>query len=736
MKKLITLHLIVTILFAHWTTNSATPQFVGNGIMPQIASTSDNGVYIVWLTEGDYHIYVQRFDEFGIPQFGDSGFLISDNNNASWIAVHHLNILVDGDNNIIISSVDQRTGVWEVYVWKINSDGDFLWGENGIAITAASTNNMSPRLTLANDNSIIMTCSHNEGEILFQRISSEGQLIWNEGIIRFDETKYLISPQSIVSDDNHIIFQWLRQSSGWPIYSEILMQKYDINGNSLWDDPIVIVGPVSFPMGNWSQQMISNSLGGGISGWTELAGNVQSAIIESVGEAGISLWNGGINLSNNTNNFRMSPSLTLCDSTNDVVAVWREASGSQSHRGIFAQRINQSGNKLWGDYGIEVVEMNVNYDYLDVSISNFNDNVIITFLEQSINTTADVFSKKLDLFGNLSWDDIVVLTSSNTPKQDLTTRNGENCVFVSWSESDSIFAHCLRGDGILGPPDTIDECDSGFVDIEGYCFNENDLAILQNMIDNSYASGIDLDCDDGDIFCGSPNPFMDNQESNFSNIIDGEGTNFANGDGIVEPLELGNQEWEEGRLKSIMCGAYIYCQLSGTIPHNIGEMVELEQFRFEGNYLSGIIPESLCDLNLNFEDNLVFDLSYNRLCPQYPNCIELNIGDQDTSNCEQLSINHSMILNSYELRSAYPNPFNPSTNLEYYLPKDSFVHLEVFDILGRSIKILVKGEEKHGLNSAHWNASDHNGKPVSAGVYLVRMSSNDFNKTTKLVLMK
>ena len=165
-------------------------------------------------------------------------------------------------------------------------------------------------------------------------------------------------------------------------------------------------------------------------------------------------------------------------------------------------------------------------------------------------------------------------------------------------------------------------------------------------------------------------------------------------------------------------------------------MVELEHFRFEGNYLSGIIPESLCDLNLNFEDNLVFDLSNNRLCPQYPNCIELNIGNQDTSNCDQLSINYSLISNSYELRGAYPNPFNPSTNLEYYLPKDSFVHLEVFDILGRSIKILVNREEKHGLNSVHWNASDYNGKPVSAGVYLVRMSSDDFNKTTKLVLMK
>ena len=136
-------------------------------------------------------------------------------------------------------------------------------------------------------------------------------------------------------------------------------------------------------------------------------------------------------------------------------------------------------------------------------------------------------------------------------------------------------------------------CDSGFVEIEGICFNSDDIAVLQEFIDNSYESGIDLDCEDWDDYCGSPNPYMDSPDAWFWNIIDGQEYYFADGDGIVEPLELGLQEWENGRLTSIMCGAYIYCQLSGPIPENINELTEIEQLRLEYNYISDYIPEEI-----------------------------------------------------------------------------------------------------------------------------------------------
>ena len=119
------------------------------------------------------------------------------------------------------------------------------------------------------------------------------------------------------------------------------------------------------------------------------------------------------------------------------------------------------------------------------------------------------------------------------------------------------------------------------------------------MINNSYESGIELNCEDWDNHCGSPNPYMDDPNSWFWKLIDGEEYYFSDGDSIIEPLELGLQEWEDGRLKSLMCGAYINCQLSGSIPENIYELTEINQLRLEFNYLSNQLSQSICDLNLN-----------------------------------------------------------------------------------------------------------------------------------------
>ena len=179
-------------------------------------------------------------------------------------------------------------------------------------------------------------------------------------------------------------------------------------------------------------------------------------------------------------------------------------------------------------------------------------------------------------------------------------------------------------------------CEAPFIDIDDFCLHGDDISFLQDIIDNSYASDIDLGCEDNPSpSCGSPNPYMDA----YSNIsIDGAYLNSlsSNNNEIVEPLELGYQDWVNGRLISLMCGAYIYCSLSGEIPENISDLTEIEVLRLEVNYFDGEIPESVCELeNVNFNDYLSFDFSYNQLCPPYPDCVPDDAVEyMDTSECE------------------------------------------------------------------------------------------------------
>ena len=96
-----------------------------------------------------------------------------------------------------------------------------------------------------------------------------------------------------------------------------------------------------------------------------------------------------------------------------------------------------------------------------------------------------------------------------------------------------------------------------------------------------------------------------------------------------------------------MCGAYIYCQLSGPIPEEINSLADVRVLRLEYNYFSGFIPDSVCDLNIDNDDYLEFELSGNLLCPPYPDCISTDdFWYQDTSSCSEIGdVNFDSIIN-------------------------------------------------------------------------------------------
>ncbi|MDP7437221.1 MAG: T9SS type A sorting domain-containing protein [Candidatus Marinimicrobia bacterium] len=391
----------------------------------------------------------------GEPQLGDNGMVVSDNTNASWIAVYHLNLAVDSEDNAIITTVDQRTGVWEVYAWKIAPDGSMLWGDDGVALTTASTSNMSPRLTVLPDNSVVVTCTHNDNTVFFQRISAAGALLWGTGILIADNNANLLSPQPIVSGNGDVLIQWVRQTGPvWAADSELYLQKYDYDGNPQWSNPIVAAGPVVFPMGNWSQQSVADADSGSFSAWTEMSGNAQSAVVQHISGDGALSWTGSVDLSANSSNFRMSPQLTVADDTQELMAVWREANGSQSQRGVYAQRLDSSGNRLWGANGTAVVGLNSNYDYLDLSVAGFGDDLIAAYIEQSVNMNGDIYAARLDADGNYVWTGgAATVTNSGSPKSDMMTGKGLGCLFIAWTENGSVYTHCLLEDGTLGAPD-------------------------------------------------------------------------------------------------------------------------------------------------------------------------------------------------------------------------------------------------------------------------------------------
>lgn len=84
----------------------------------------------------------------------------------------------------------------------------------------------------------------------------------------------------------------------------------------------------------------------------------------------------------------------------------------------------------------------------------------------------------------------------------------------------------------------------------------------------------------------------------------------------------------------------------------------------------------------------------------------------------------------------YPNPFNPSTTISYDLTANSEVRIDVYDILGQKLATLVNEKQNAGSYSVIWNATDNQGAQVSAGVYFVKFSADNFEQTHKMILVK
>jgi hypothetical protein len=88
---------------------------------------------------------------------------------------------------------------------------------------------------------------------------------------------------------------------------------------------------------------------------------------------------------------------------------------------------------------------------------------------------------------------------------------------------------------------------------------------------------------------------------------------------------------------------------------------------------------------------------------------------------------------SVRLHQNFPNPFNPRCEIEYELPNAGFAILTVFDVYGREVATLVRGQQSAGTHRVTFDAQSGS---LASGVYLYRLSAGNAVVTRKMVLLK
>ena len=252
-------------------------------------------------------------------------------------------------------------------------------------------------------------------------------------------------------------------------------------------------------------------------------------------------------------------------------------------------------------------EIHNNIGSLDsLSYLDFHNNLISGHFPESIKSLANL--KYIDisnneLIGTMSNDfcliDSLILKIDNNslcpcyPKciNEIGTQDTSNC--NSCNEDYQLICDDI--------PETIN-----LLEDSSLCFQASHITVLQSFIDTSlskYPDSLDLNLD-------------------------------FNNDGTINPLELGNQFWENGSLVYLDASKV---GLSGSIPDDIANLDSLYILKLDNNFLSGSIPDSICNikaLNWDYDQGAPSDIQNNKLCPPYPDCIAPFISNQDTTYCD------------------------------------------------------------------------------------------------------
>lgn len=94
------------------------------------------------------------------------------------------------------------------------------------------------------------------------------------------------------------------------------------------------------------------------------------------------------------------------------------------------------------------------------------------------------------------------------------------------------------------------------------------------------------------------------------------------------------------------------------------------------------------------------------------------------------------IPSTYSLFQNYPNPFNPVTSIDYNLPRQSHVTIEIFNLTGQLVRKLVDETKAAGEYRIEWDGRDSNNRQLATGIYFYRLRAGDYVETREMLLLK
>jgi hypothetical protein len=456
--------IIFTALFGQWSPNPALNLKVTNAtneeVIPKIAYCPNGDVWVSWFSmeNQNYNVRAQKFSFDGVAQFPLDGILVSNNTQMSWLT--DWDMKVDSENNCILSFLDIRTGNQDIYVYKISPTGQMLWGNNGIAVSNDAVEDYTPVLAVTDQNNVIVAWM-TDVDLKVQKINADGTLATAQPLIMHEENYRFTWPQIFPQTNDSFIMKYAKDSG--PFYAVVRLvyaQKYDSSVNPVWTAPTVITdqGGIS----SWTQIFSSDTdADGGFSiCWYEDRDfdQMRNVYVQHVNADGsIAFAPNGIQPTVSATTQHFYP-VTAYDSVNNkTYVVWSETDGSQNLRGLRVQAIDQQGQKLFGDEGLNLIPLG-GLSPMPIKADIVNGD-LIAFFSSSLNGSAvdsELRAVRINAAGDFVWEsDFVSLKNiASASVHEEVADFQSNQALIIWEDdrsgTNNLYIQNINANGTLG----------------------------------------------------------------------------------------------------------------------------------------------------------------------------------------------------------------------------------------------------------------------------------------------
>lgn len=349
---------------------------------PTLLADGASGAIVVWqdYRDGDADIYAQRINASGDTLWSPGGI-------ALVTAVGDQlapQIIGDGTGGAIVVWEDHRGGNGDIYAQRIDADGLIQWAADGGAVSATAEHQFSPKAAIdAAGGAFVVWEDYRSGigyDVYGQRLTGAGTPEWTtNGVVVSAASRNQLSPQVIADGSSGAIVAWEDYRGGTA--ADIYAQRIDSAGVATWTTTGVAISAAT--NNQRAPQIVADESGGAFIAWEDYRNGNADVFAQHIDALGVRQWTANGTVVNASANAQLAPRVVL-DRVGGIIVAWNTMGDNGSD--VFMQRLNSEGALLWTADALAVCSATGDQSAVQI-IEDGSEGAVVTWTDSREPTT-------------------------------------------------------------------------------------------------------------------------------------------------------------------------------------------------------------------------------------------------------------------------------------------------------------------------------------------------------------